>query len=301
MITIEITTNSFKINEVSLTFPISIQDLKSCIKEECRSYKAKFNTLFIWDELGIIGFSATGTMVETLSIEYVLQSYKFSPKNTFKGQLLFNNQDIVAYYKVHKNKRVQLFKGDNKGALVLNNISAWFDIEGDGIKAIEVGNFKPYKKGEGIPKDKYNIKPIEEETITFVDFGFKVSVIEELMYDKGLLLPKFDIHEFANWYQAREIDLEEEGYEPIAEVEQYFKDLPIPKRFAKEVTEIYQDGGNDVYMNLVPFSGGAVEYWDIESSADAKQFPNLKKATLCYAKESIYNEFIALGIEAESL
>jgi len=82
---------------------------------------------------------------------------------------------------------------------------------------------------------------------------------------------------------------------------QYFKDLPIPKRLAPELTEIYQDGGNDIYMNLSPFSGGAIEYWDIESSADAKQFPNLKKATLCYAKDNVYNEFTDMGITTEWL
>lgn len=82
---------------------------------------------------------------------------------------------------------------------------------------------------------------------------------------------------------------------------QYFKDLPIPKRLAKEITEIYQDGGNDIYMNLSPLSGGEEDDWDIESVIDAKQFPNLKKATLCYAKDSVYNEFRAMGIDAESL
>ncbi len=54
-------------------------------------------------------------------------------------------------------------------------------------------------------------------------------------------------------------------------------------------------------MNLCPFSGGAVDYWNIESAADAKYFPNLKKVTLCYATDAVYDEFEELGVNAESL
>ena len=180
-------------------------------------------------------------------------------------------------------------------------MSAWFDMDEDTVNAIEISTYESYDRSAGIPEDKYTIKPIDEEQITFVDFGFKLSIIEELMYSKGVLKPQFDIYEFSKWYKGRNIDIDEEGYEPIAEIVQYFKDLPIPKRLATEITEIYQDGGNDIYMNLSPFSGGGEDDWDIECADDAKQFPNLKKATLCYAKDHVYDEFTKMGIDAESL
>ena len=119
------------------------------------------------------------------------------------------------------------------------------------------------------------------------------------MYNKELLEPKFDLYEFVAWYDKRKIDIEKEGYEPIPEVTQYFKDLPIPKKFASEITEIYQDGGNDIYMQLLRFGEGWEDYWDIETIEDVKQFPNLKKAILCYAKDDIVDQMNGIGIKAK--
>jgi len=271
------------------------------LSENYRTTKGKNTTIFTWDDLGILAYSKDGELVESITVALELEDYDFSAKQIFGGIFYFNNQDIVRYYKSHKQQHVKLFKGDRSGALVVNDISAWFSVSSEKIEAIEISEYTPYVRGADIPKDKYNIKPLDEEVLTFVDFGFKLSIIEELMYMKGLMKPVFDLYEFADWYKARDIDIDEEGYEPIAEVTQYFKDLPIPKRLASEITDFYQDGGNDIYMNLCPFSGGAVEYWDIKTAIDAKQFPNLKKVTLCYATDEAYKEFEQMGIEAEWL
>ncbi|MFB9053882.1 DUF6892 domain-containing protein [Formosa undariae] len=301
MTTLYLSSSGFKINNSTIEFPVSIDALKNSLDANYRTFKAKNNTIFTWDALGILGYSEDGEQIDSLTLELEPDGYDFSPKSKFSGTFHFNDEEIITYYKTHKTERVELFEGDDCGALVQNNISAWFDVNDTVISAIEISNYESYERWQGIPEDKYIIKPLNEEALTFVDFGFKLSVIEELMYVKGLLEPMFDIHEFSRWYKGRDIDINEEGYEPIAEVEQYFKDLPIPKRLALELTEIYQDGGNDIYMNLSPFSGGAVDYWDIETCVDAKQFPNLKKVTLCYATESAYEEFIALGKDAEWL
>ncbi|MFV1447867.1 hypothetical protein VBZ51_01905 [Maribacter sp. HS] len=299
MVHIEFSSDSFTINSVAVQFPVSIGALKEIITPECREHKGKNNTLFVWDDLGIIAYSSDGELVNSLGFEFEISTYDFSHKTIFTGTFNYNGEDIREYYKTHESERVKTFKGDDSGALVQNGLSAWFSVKNELVRAIEVSAHKPYVRGEGIPADKYTIKPIDEEEIEFADFGFKLSIIEELMYIKGLLKPKFDLYEFADWYKDREIDIDEEGYDPIDEVTQYFKKLPIPKRLAPEITEIYQDGGNDIYMNLSPFSGGAVEFWDIERSDDIKHFPNLKKATLCYAKEHICDELIILGVDAE--
>lgn len=86
---------------------------------------------------------------------------------------------------------------------------------------------------------------------------------------------------------------------PIPEVTQYFKDLPIPKSLASEVTEIYQGGCNDIYLNICRFCPGDINEYDIENSEDAKHFANLKKVTLCYAKENVLNELNDMGIKSE--
>ncbi|WP_179335450.1 DUF6892 domain-containing protein [Winogradskyella costae] len=301
MIVLHLSSKGFQINSETIEFPASLTQLKACLNDNHRIIEGKNTTVFTWDDLGILAYSKNGEVAESITVALELEAYEFSPKQTFDGIFYFNNQDIVGYYMSHKQQHVKLFKGDRSGALVISEISAWFSVSSENINAIEISEYTPYVRGSGVPKDKYSIQPLEEEVLTFVDFGFKLSVIEELMYTKGLMDPIFDLYEFADWYQGREIDIDDEGYETIAEVTQYFKDLPIPKRLASEITDFYQDGGNDIYMNLSPFSGGAVDYWDIETALDAKQFPNLKKVTLCYATEAAYNEFEEMGIETEWL
>jgi len=298
MITLSLSRNEFKINNISLSFPIEIEILRKTLAVTGRVNKKKHNTIYTWDELGVLAYSKNGELIESLLLQLKKKDFDFSAKQIFKGNFLFDNEEILTYYKVNKDKRVKLFEGDSSGALVLNNISVWFDSNKNDIEAIEIKAYESSSITE-IPKDKYVIKKLDEEQITFVDFGFKLSIIQELMYNKKLIKPKFDLFEFVIWYSKREIDLEEEGYEPIKEVTQYFKDLPIPKRLASEITEIYQDGGNDIYMQLLRFGEGWEDYWDIESAKDAEQFPNLKKTVLCYAKENVLKELNDMGIKSE--
>lgn len=64
---------------------------------------------------------------------------------------------------------------------------------------------------------KYVIKKLDEPILEFANINFKLAVVQELMYEKKLLEPVFDIYEFAEEYTRREIDIDEEGYEPIKE------------------------------------------------------------------------------------
>ncbi len=294
MITLHLSQNDFQINNVSLNFPIDIKILKKILIASYRINKKKYNTIYTWDELGILGYSKNGSMIESISLEFKQENFDFSPKQTFKGTFYFDTEEIITFYKANRDKRVKLFDGDSSGALILNNISVWFDANKNELDAIEIKAYQGSSIKE-TPKDTYIIKELNEEEITFTDFGFKLSVIQEL------ITPKFDLFEFVIWYSKREIDLEEEGYEPIEEVTQYFRDMPIPKRLAPEITEIYQDGGNEIYLNLIRFAEGWEDYWDIESTEDFKNFPNLKKATLCYAKQNVIEDLKEIGIDAEWL
>jgi hypothetical protein len=47
------------------------------------------------------------------------------------------------------------------------------------------------------------------------------------MYNQKLLEPEFSIEEFVESYEKREIDIEEEGYDSIPEVLDYFRNLDI--------------------------------------------------------------------------
>jgi len=277
------------INDIAVTFPTNYETLVSAFGEPSHTGKTKLSKspVICWDNEGV--YCSCGSYGNIFSFSLILSKkheLDLPPKNKFSGTIIINNKEVQ-----------------------FNDFSKIKHCNYIVSKLIYKGQEEPYALSLGanledkkeIPKDKYILRPLEEEHIEFTDFGFKLAVIEELMYTQEILQPKFELYEFIEWYTEREIDIEEEGYEPIAEVTQFFRDIKIPKNMAPLLTEIYQDGGNEVYMNLLRFGNGTEDYWDIKSAVDAKQFPNLKKATLCYAEDAVFNEMNALGIDAESL
>lgn len=288
-VTIRIDNDKLFINEKIIELPISSDGLTECFGKPSETTG---NEIY-WKELGIStnphGNGRTNHL--TLHTDYnpMEAKSKTEQKPYFKGKIIVDGSEIN---KKHFNNvtmrkyEIKHFTYTGKKSPCLISISYNRIFDKDFVKP-------------KLTKDKYTIKKLDEEQIEFRDFGFKLSVIQELMYNKELLAPKFDLFEFVEWYDKRKIDIEKEGYEPIPEVTQYFKDLTIPKKYASEITEIYQDGGNDIYMQLLRFGEGWEEYWDIESIEDVNHFPNLKKAIVCYAKDTIVDEMNSIGIKAE--
>ena len=98
------------------------------------------------------------------------------------------------------------------------------------------------------------------------------------MYVQEVLKPKFDVYDFCENYTKRDIDPEDYYFEVIPEVKKWFMDLPVPASLAALVTELYFDGGNEIYAQLIPFWDGEDDVFDIESltEEDISQVPNLK-------------------------
>ena len=133
---------------------------------------------------------------------------------------------------------------------------------------------------------KYKLSKPTEPVLTFTSFNFKLAVMEVLMYEKGLLAPKLDAHEFAREYSRRKIDIDAEGYEPIPEIRKWLEKYPVPERLARSVTEIEMDGGSEIYTQLCPFWDGEDGAFDLNTitEAELRQFPNLKHITLMSSK-----------------
>ena len=163
------------------------------------------------------------------------------------------------------------------------------------IKAIEKS-----KANEKYSANFYN--NMEEGYLQFDNFNFKLAIIQELMYDINVLQPEFDIYEFAKEYKGEVIDTESEtAIEPALD---YFKNLQIPKSLAKEVGSFYMDGGNEVYMNIIPQWDGEDGYFDLNdvSLTELRQFPNLTEATILTDDfDKIKKIFDAAGIKVELL
>jgi hypothetical protein len=130
----------------------------------------------------------------------------------------------------------------------------------------------------------------------FIDFCFKLAVIQVLMYDKKLLKPEF---------HAKGVRMRQDN-KLIPKVKKYFMDLDIPVDLLTKVTEIDQDPNSAIVQELIPIWDGGGNEFVIKSAEDVKLVPNLKKATIFvgYSVEEeddeyfIFTELAAKGIEA---
>lgn len=126
---------------------------------------------------------------------------------------------------------------------------------------------------------KWKLPKATATDLTFKNLNFKLAIVQELMYVQEVLTPKFDVFDFCEDYAKREIDPNDYSFEMIPEVKKWFKDLPIPASLAEKVTELYFDGGNDIYGQLIPYWDGEDDIYDIKAITEEElaQFPNLKK------------------------
>lgn len=113
--------------------------------------------------------------------------------------------------------------------------------------------------------------------LQFDHFNFKLAILQELMYEQEILLPKFRVYDFCE-KEYPSIDPEDFYESPIPEVQKYFEELAIPKSYAKEVRSLFFDGGNDIYAQLIPLWDGEDDQFDLDavSERELAQFPNLK-------------------------
>lgn len=146
------------------------------------------------------------------------------------------------------------------------------------------------------------IEESKEDVLYFDNLNFKLAIIQVLMYDLKLLNPAFDICDFADSYREEEIDTDSDTV--IEPAMNFFENLQVPKRLAPYVETIYMDGGNDVYMNIIPQWDGEDESFDLNeiTLTELQQFPNLKEATLMSSNfDKVKDVFDVANIKAELL
>ena len=145
-------------------------------------------------------------------------------------------------------------------------------------------------------------KESEGDILHFDTLNFKLAIIQVLMYDLHLLKPEFDIYDFADHYEGEKIDTDSDII--IEPAMNFFKEMEIPKNFALYVEMLYMDGGNDVYMNIIPQWDGEDDSFDLNEITleELQQFPNLKKATLMSSNfDKVKEVFDAANIAVELL
>lgn len=278
------TEEGVEINSRFFAFPIPIEDLTAHIGKPNRT----LNNSAVWDNLGFSGLFKEEEQIHTLRFFINIDDAdkrEHEPINNFSGKLTLNGEDYKTAIKITESDYLfnESAVGETAVVSVLKEESKAIEIIMLYKKAI------PEKKKRSRTK-KYTYQKIVGEKINFTDFNFKLAVIQELMYNQELLKPKFDVYEFAEEYSKREIDVLFEGDEPIAEVLNYFKKLEIDQKLAEHITEIHQDGGNEIYMNIAPQWDGEDETFYIQSYEDIKHFPNLKTITLFGSDRNVLEE-----------
>lgn len=111
----------------------------------------------------------------------------------------------------------------------------------------------------------------------FKDINFKLLVIEELMYRRKILVPCFNLREFAKRYCEREILIEKEGYEVLPEALACFEGLLIPDALLAQVETLGFDGGNQVYRQIFLYWDGECDSFDVRGIEDIALLPHLKQ------------------------
>ena len=142
----------------------------------------------------------------------------------------------------------------------------------------------------------------ESDILHFDTLNFKLAIIQVLMYDLHLLKPEFDIYAFADHYEEEKIDTDSDII--IEPAMNFFKEMEIPKNFAPYVEMLYMDGGNDLYMNIIPQWDGEDESFDLNEITleELQQFPNLKKAIIMSSNfDKVKEVFEAANIAVEPL
>ena len=286
-----------------------------------------YSAMYLWDSLGIYAFEKKDGTLATLACRVLedkdwqrtvtFDYFALRPKGLFTGKFTIAGKSPLSY--ISKEQSMDSFGLDI--ALDSWNISCLYteklsnDLEDLSKRAIagrvaqEAMPFRDYELNYASEKgsvdkekdpNKWTVPLSEEKCVQFKSFNFKLAVVQELMYVQEVLKPKFDVYDFCENYTKRDIDPEEYYFEVIPEVKKWFMDLPIPASLAALVTELYFDGGNEVYAQLIPFWDGEDDVFDIESltEEDICQVPNLKTidGTAILMSEQVRNLCNSKGI-----
>ena len=306
MNTIDVSDHSLTINGSLLNFPLSYEEIKAVLGP-ARVETDETHGLHItycYDDLGL-EFEGSPAYLPNLKKQkayvdpdhiiisltlYVtgkqIYSFKSSkPKSCYVGGLTFFGSKIdpgkmwpsagfFGFTPGFLNEEGKKTETHVPGAVYIDQKTELYDRD---RLLCDVGlTFEPTR-----PRSKvdYTIQTPDEPCLTFDNFNFKLAVINELMYNRDVLQPYFDVYDYMAFKKAH---WNLETMSNIRAVVAYFRELPIPARFAELITEIEMDGSDDIYMHIAPEWDGEDDRFDITklSEAELKQFPNLKKMTL---------------------
>ena len=304
--------NSVDVLETSLHFPLSLKDIEAVFGKPDRLFKKEGQFIkYIYDELGFV-------FVHSFEVKQHLKSC----------EVYIDEEHLITSLYLYFGEKVKPMW--DEGELPLNPCKTLITCNGKSPYFISdrqrVGDFNlilwtPYGTNfNGITKtitdtlsisyfpeikrerESYKLKETDEEQLYFENITFKLAIIQVLMYDLEVLKPVFNIFDVAE--ESSELNIDTESMEIIQPALEYMMNLPIPKKYAEQVQEIDMDGGNEIYMNLIPQWDGEDDSFDLNevSLKELQQFPNLKQATIISSNfEHVKKTFDKQGIQVKVL
>ena len=304
--------NSMIINGTSLAFPLSLKDIETVLGKPDQVVKRDNKFIkYIYDNTGIVfqhSFSINNHLKKCKT--YIDEEHLISTVFLYYGDVV---KSMMGEKDLPKQPCQAVIFSDGKPPYFFSdrqrvgdfNLILWtpygsnFNGTTETIKdALSISYFPEIKH----ERESYKLKTTDEEVLHFDNINFKLSIIQVLMYDLEVLKPVFNIFDFEE--EASELNIDTESMEIIQPALDYMINLPIPKKYAEQVQEIDMDGGNEIYMNLIPQWDGEDDSFDLHevSLKELQQFPNLKKATIMTSNfEQVKDIFKSQGITVELL
>lgn len=304
--------NSMVMNGTSLSFPLSLKDIEAVLGKPDQVVKRDNKFIkYIYDNIGIVfehSFSIKNHLKKSKT--YIDEEHLISTVFLYYGDVV---KSMTGEKELPKQPCQAVVLSDGKPPYFFSdrhrvgdfNLILWtpYGTNFNGITetitdTLSISYFPEIKR----ERESYKLKTTDEEVLHFDNITFKLAIIQVLMYDLEVLKPVFNIFDFAE--ETSELKIDTESMEIIQPALDYMINLPIPKKYAEQVQEIDMDGGNEIYMNLIPQWDGEDETFDLNEVTveELKQFPNLMKATIMTSNfEQVKAVFEEAGIDVELL
>ena len=304
--------NSMIFNGTSLAFPLSLKDIETVLGKPDQVVKRDNKFIkYIYDNIGIV-FEHSFTIKNHLkkSKTYIDEEHLISTVFLYYGDVV---KSMTGEKELPKQPCQAVVLSDGKSPYFFSdrhrvgefNLILWtpygtnFNGTTETITDTLSISYFPEIKNE---RESYKLKTPDEEVLHFDNINFKLAIIQVLMYDLEVLKPVFNIFDFAE--ESSELNIDTESMEIIQPALEYMMNLPIPKKYAEQVQEIYMDGGNEIYLNLIPQWDGEDDGFDLNevSLKELQQFPNLKQATIISSNfEHVKEMFDKQGVQVKVL
>ena len=309
---IDLQNNSMIINGTSLAFPLSLKDIEAVLGNPDQVVKRDNKFIkYIYDNIGIVfehSFSIKNHLKKSKT--YIDEEHLISTVFLYYGDVV---KSMTGEKELPKQPCQAMVLSDGKSPYFFSdrhrvgdfNLILWtpYGTNFNGITetitdTLSISYFPEIKR----ERESYKLKTTDGEVLHFDNINFKLAIIQVLMYDLEVLKPIFNIFDFAE--EASELNIDTESMEIIQPALEYMMNLPIPKKYAEQVQEIYMDGGNEIYMNLIPQWDGEDETFDLNEVGveELRQFPNLEEATIMSSNfKQVKAVFDEAGIDVELL